>query len=320
MTTPGIAAGMISERTEDLSASHQHLYPTVLAARRRRYPEARVAYLLILPALAFLLFTYGYSIIALVSFSLHQRGRGQWVGLDNYRLLFGDRLFRLSLTHNLALVATVPVIIGLSVIVASMLHERVRGWKIYRLVLFLPNMLPVVVAGIAFGFIFEKHGMLNAILHLVGLGALSQDWLGDSHFALPAVASVIVWRQAGFGVVLLLARMVQIPLELYESVRLEGANWWQTLCHVTIPQVATIIAFYAGLLVIELFAWVINYIIVLTKGGPGFSTYVSEYFIYDRAFGYDQMGIASAFSVVLLTTVLIGMYAYFSWLRRRDVF
>jgi ABC-type sugar transport system permease subunit len=311
---------MISERTEGLRAAPQHPSLAALAARRRRYSEARVAYLLILPALAFLLFTYGYSIIALVSFSLHQRGRGEWVGLDNYRLLFGDRLFRLSLAHNLALLATVPVIVGLSVVVASLLHERLRGWKVYRLVLFLPNMLPVVVAGIAFGYIFEKHGMLNAILRLIGLGGLSQDWLGDSHFALPAVASVIVWRQAGFGIVLLLARMVQIPLELYESVRLEGANWWQTLYHVTIPQVATIITFYVGLLVIELFAWVISYIIVLTKGGPGFSTYVSEYFIYDRAFGYDQMGIASAFSVVLLTTVLTGMYAYFSWLRRRDVF
>jgi ABC-type sugar transport system permease subunit len=178
----------------------------------------------------------------------------------------------------------------------------------------------VVVSGVAFGFIFQRHGMLNVILRVLGLGSLAQDWLGDSRFALAAVASVIVWRQAGFGIVLLLARMVQIPLELYESVRIDGANWWQTLRHVTIPQVATIIAFYVGMIVIELFTWVINYVFVLTKGGPGFSTYVSEYFIYDRAFGYDQMGIASAFSVVLLVGVLTGMYSYFSWLRRRDVF
>jgi ABC-type sugar transport system permease subunit len=290
------------------------------AARRPRYPQAGVAYLLILPAMALLAFTYAYSIVELVVFSLHQRGRGEWVGLDNYRLLFGDRLFRLSLVHNLALLVTVPIIVGLSVVVAALLHERVRGWKVYRLVLFLPNMLPVVVAGIAFGFILEKHGMVNAILRAVGLSALSQDWLGDTRFALPAVASVIVWRQAGFGIVLLLARMVQIPLELYESVRLDGAGWWQTLFHVTLPQVSSIIAFYVGLLVIELFSWVINYIIVLTKGGPGFATYVSEYYIYDRAFGYDQMGLASAFSVILLAAVLTGMYAYFSWLRRRDVF
>jgi len=294
--------------------------PKTIVSGRRIRRRAGVAYLLIAPALAFLAFTYAYPLVQLVGFSLHRRGRGEWVGLDNYRLLAADPLFRTSILHNAELIAVVPILVGLSVLVAALLHQQFQGWKVYRVVLFLPHMLPVVVTGIAFGFIYETHGILNQLLHAVGLAVLAQNWLGDARLALLAVAAVIVWRQAGFGTVLLLARMVQIPPELYDSSRIDGAGWWQTLWQVTVPQLWTIIAFYVGVIVIDLFSWVFNYIYVLTKGGPGYSTYVSEYFIYDRAFAYDQIGIASAFSVVLLAGVFVGMFVYFGWLRGRDVF
>lgn len=285
--------------------------------RLRRF---RTAYLLVLPACCFLAFTYAYPVTQLIVFSLHQRGRGEWVGLANYRLLLLDPLFRVSLLHNVLLLGVVPILVCLSVIVAALLHEQFRGWKVYRIVVFLPIMLPVVVAGIAFGFIYEVHGPLNITLQALGLGRFAQNWLGDARFALSAVAGVVVWRQLGFGIVLILARIVQIPLELYDSAGIDGAGWWQTLRLVTVPQLSTIIAFYVGVIVIELFSWVFNYVYVLTKGGPGFSTYVSELFIYDRAFGYDQMGIASAFSVMVLVGVVTSMFFYFTWLRGRDVF
>jgi ABC-type sugar transport system permease subunit len=288
--------------------------------RRKARAQAGLAYLLIAPALAFLAFTYLYPTAQLIVFSLHQRGRGVWSGFDNYRLLFDDSLVRTSLLHNVELLALVPMLVGLSVLIAALLHGEIRGWKVYRIILFLPHMLPVVVTGIAFGFIYETHGALNDVLRGFGLGVLAQNWLGDPRFALPAVAAVIAWRQVGFGTILLLARMVQIPLDLYDSARIDGAGWWQTVWRVTVPQLSTIIAFYVGVIVIELFSWVFNYVYVLTKGGPGFSTYVSEVFIYDRAFGYDQMGIASAFSVVLLVGVFVAMFLYFGWLRGRDVF
>jgi ABC-type sugar transport system permease subunit len=285
--------------------------------RLRRF---QTAYLLVFPACCFLAFTYAYPVTQLIRFSLHLRGRGGWVGLANYRLLLLDPLFRISVLHNVLLVGVVPILVCLSVIGAALLHEQFRGWKVYRIVIFLPNMLPVVVAGIAFGFIYEIHGPLNLTLQALGLGRFAQNWLGDARFALAAVAGVVVWRQLGFGIVLILARLVQIPLDLYDSARIDGAGWWQTLWLVTVPQASTVIAFYVGVVVIELFSWVFNYVYVLTKGGPGFSTYVSELFIYDRAFGYDQMGIASAFSVLVLAAVFTSMFLYFTWLRGRDVF
>jgi ABC-type sugar transport system permease subunit len=291
-------------------------------ARRRatRHADTRAAFLLLTPALAILGFTYAYPLVELVRFSLHRRGREEWTGLDNFRLLLSDTGFWASVEHNFELLVIVPVIVVIATLVAALLRDQIRGWKLYRVIVFMPHVLPVVVAGVAFGFVLQTHGPLNALLEAAHLPGLAQDWLGDPRFALGSVAGVIVWRQAGFGVVLLLARMVQIPLELYESARLDGAGWWQTLWHVTVPQLRTVLAFYVGMIVIELFSWVFNYIYVLTKGGPGLSTYVSEYYIYDRAFGYDQMGIGSAFSLLVLTTVLVGTFVYFGWLRRRDVF
>jgi ABC-type sugar transport system permease subunit len=293
------------------------------ASSRRRTTvrtDTRAAYLLLTPALVILGFTYAYPLVELVRFSLHRRGREEWTGLENFRLLLSDTGFWVSVQHNVELLTIVPVIVTIATLVAALLRDQIRGWKVYRVIVFMPHVLPVVVAGVAFGFVLQTHGPLNALLQAAHLPALAQDWLGDPRFALGSVAGVIVWRQAGFGVILLLARMVQIPVELYESARLDGAGWWPVLWHVTIPQLRTVLAFYVGMIVIELFSWVFNYIYVLTKGGPGLSTYVSEYYIYDRAFGYDQMGIGSAFSLLVLTTVLVGTFIYFSWLRRRDVF
>lgn len=275
--------------------------------------------MLVAPALAVLLFTYGYPVVELVQFSLHRRGRDEWVGLLNYEQLFLDSVFWTSVEHNLMLLSVIPLLVSTSIVVAAVLRDRVRGWRVYRVIIFLPQMMPVVVVGIAFGYILETHGLFNAILDVGHLDDLAQNWLGDPRFALAAVAAVIFWRQLGFGVILLLARMVQIPNDLYEAAQIDGAGWWRTLRHVTVPELRTIVAFYVGMIVIELFSWVFNYIYVLTKGGPGFSTYISEYYIYDRAFGYDQLGLASAFAVVLIAVVFVAMFGYFTWLRRVQV-
>jgi ABC-type sugar transport system permease subunit len=279
---------------------------------------SRLAYAFLLPALLVMGFVYLYAIMQVVGFSLRDRGLGPWVGTKNYFSLLADPVFWIALRNNVSLLGLIPILIFLSLVFASLLYERFPGWKLYRVVIFLPYAIPVVVAGLALSFLLETRGLVNQLLRMVGLRFLALNWLGDSHVALFTVGGVILWRELGFGIILFLARMTQLSVELYESARLDGAGWWQTLALITVPQLSTIIAFYVGVMVIQLFSWVFNYIFVLTRGGPGFSTYVSEYYIYQRAFSYDDMGSASAFSVVVLLLVLTGTFVYFGWLGRRE--
>jgi len=286
-------------------------------ARRRRQTNG-IGFAFLLPALLVMAFVYGYTILQVVGFSTRERGLGPWVGLANYVHLMSDPLFWTSIRNNVTLFGLIPVLIFSSLVFASLLYERPPGWRVYRVLIFLPYAIPVVVAGLALSFILESQGLVDQFLRAIGLPWLALNWLGDSHIALLTVAGVILWRELGFGIILFLARMTQLSPELYESARLDGAGWWQVLRFITVPQLSTIISFYAGVMIIQLFSWVFNYIFVLTRGGPGFSTYVSEYYIYQRAFAYDELGNASAFATIMLGVVLAGMFAYFAWLGRRE--
>jgi len=113
--------------------------------------------------------------------------------------------------------------------------------------------------------------------------------------------------------------MTQLPLDLYDAARVDGANWWQRLRHVTVPQMSVIIAFYCGIVIIALLSWVFNYVLVLTRGGPGTSTYVIEYYIYSRAFQYGDFGNAAALSTLLLAVILTFMGGYLTWLSKKGV-
>ena len=114
------------------------------------------------------------------------------------------------------------------------------------------------------------------------------------------VCAVVVWKQLGFGVVVLLARMLSIDVSLYESAELDGASEYRKLVNITIPQARSIIEFYVVITLIEMLSWVFSYVFVMTSGGPGGSTYILEYLIYKKAFGGGNYNIAQAISVVIL--------------------
>jgi ABC-type sugar transport system permease subunit len=156
------------------------------------------------------------------------------------------------------------------------------------------------VVGIVFSYILQANGVFNLILRSTGLGFLAREWLGASATAIWAIMFVVIWKELGFGIVLFLARMSSISEELYDAAKLDGAGWWQQLVYVTIPQMTAVIEFYIIINMITMLSWVFSYVLVMTKGGPGNSTWVMEYFIYQKAFPYSQMQIASAAAVLLL--------------------
>jgi ABC-type sugar transport system permease subunit len=270
-----------------------------------------------LPAVAVVVFVFLYPIYSVVRTSFEDPFTEEFAGLVNYRSLFGDPIFHAAVINNLKLFVVLPVLVVTSLVIAQILHDQIRGWRVYRAVIFMPYVVPVVVAALVFGQILQSRGMVNAGLEAVGLGGLAQNWLGDPKTAVWSVAGVIQWRELAFGVILFLARMTQLPADLTDAARVDGANWWQRLRHVTVPQMATIIAFYIGIIVVALFNWVFNYVFVLTKGGPGTSTYVMEYYIYSRAFIYGDFGNAAALSTLMLGAILAFMVTFLTWLNRR---
>ncbi len=270
--------------------------------------------------IVFVVGIFAYPILSLFRYSVENVGTSAYLpttyaGLGNFRYIFSDSLFLTALGNNLKLFLCVPVMVGLSVILSAVLFDRPRGWKVYRTLLFVPYVLSIPVVGVVFGYVFQYQGVLNTILRSLGLDLLARDWLGSPAWALPTIMFVIVWKELGFGIVLCLARLMSVGEEYFESARVDGARWWQILRHVTIPQLAPALAFYAIVELINMLSWVFAYVYVMTLGGPMNSTVVTEFYIYQQVFQNDVVGVGAAAGVVLLGVVAL-LIALRSWMGR----
>jgi len=259
-------------------------------------------WLYLAPALVALVLVFGYPIVRLVILSLQRTSGGVviFAGLTNYQSLLKDDVFVMAIRNNLSLLICVPIMVVVALILAVFLFERMRGWQFYRTTLFLPYLLPITVVGLIFSYIFQLSGVLNDFLKFIGLDILALDWLGSTKLALPTLMFVIIWKEVGFGIVLFLARLMSVEEELFDAAKIDGANWWQLQWYITVPQLSTVIEFFSVVSVITMLSWVFNYVYVMTGGGPGNSTMVTELYVYLAGFRYNQMNIASAVSVLLL--------------------
>ena len=277
-------------------------------------------YLYIFPSIIVISVIFFYPVIQVLRFStLRISSRGEkFIGLNNYLSLFDDRVFIEAIKHNLILLFAVPILVFLGLIFAVFMYERIKGWRIYRSVLFMPYILAIPVVGIVFSYIFQFNGILNQFLRSIGLNFLALDWLGSSKYALITVMGVIIWKEFGFGIVLFLARLMSVDEQLFEAAKIEGANWFQILFRITIPQLAMVIEFYVVITIITMLSWVFNYVYVMTSGGPGTSTIVTEFYIYLMGFRYNLMGIAAAASVILLIITVFLILLRFSISKRME--
>ncbi len=150
-----------------------------------------------------------------------------------------------------------------------LLYDQMRGWRVYRSVLFLPYILAVPIVGIVASYIFTLHGVVNDLLAKVGLQSLAIDWIGSEHYALMTVLIVIIWREVGFGIVLFLARLMSQDDAPLEAARIDGAGWWQRLWHVILPELRGTIEFYVVIAATTVLAFAFAYVWTLTQGGPG---------------------------------------------------
>ena len=268
-------------------------------------------YVLIAPAAAFLGLIFIYSLVRLAYASVHtgDNGNSGPVQLDAYRFVIDDPIFRSAVEHNLLLLLSVPVVLVLALAIAMILHEGIMGWRFYRTIVFVPYILAIPVLGTTFVYILSLNGSLNDLLGAIGLGFLQQDWLGSPSWVLPSLASIIVYHELGFGVVLFLARLLSLPEEVDQAGRIDGCNWWQLRRRITLPQMTGVITAFVTLELITMLSWVFAYVYSTTKGGPNFASYVIELYIFDNAFTFRAPSFAAAAAILLLaaSTVLIAV-------------
>jgi raffinose/stachyose/melibiose transport system permease protein len=272
----------------------------------------RVAYLYLAPALLFyLVFAFGPLIYTtwLSFFKWDGITVGTWVGLDNYNQVLSDPAIRSSFVHSLVLIvfyALLPCALGLF-IASIMVHSRVRGVGFFRAVLFLPQTIATVVVAIAWVWIYGQNGPINEGLRAIGLGGLARSWLGDFNLALPAVGLVGTWVMFGLCMVLFIAGIQKIPTSLYEAARVDGAGRWREFLAVTLPSLRGELA--VALTLTTIFALrTFDLVYVATSGGPGSSTTVPSWLVYQNAFAVGRVGLAAAVAVVL--TIIIFAVAF----------
>lgn len=279
-------------------------------------------YLYVLPLVALLVFVFGYPLVRIFEFSFKMvRGiNGPWIGLRNYDLVLSQPLFWESVGHNLLLLIAVPFMVVWSLLIAVVLYERLRGWKLYRVMLFLPYILAIPIIAVVMKKIFQFNGPVNELLRWAGMDFLALDWIGSSDVALWTVMILIVWRESALGIILFLARLLSLDESLIESAKLEGANWWQRLWYVIVPQMKVVMEFYIVVSVITILSAVFSYVYMIGggRGGPGTSTMVVELYIFNALIRSSLPGIASAVSVLLFLVSLLLIVPLFAARRRAN--
>jgi raffinose/stachyose/melibiose transport system permease protein len=285
---------------------------TVTTGRKQARPSAvirsRIApYLYLLPAFAVYASFLLYPLLRAGQFSLYDWpgfGPSTFVGLGNYVDLLGDRRFHAAILHALILIvfySLLPLVVGL-VLAAILRRGQVRGLGLFRVLIFLPQVIALVVVAVAWHQIYAPNGLLNDVLTAVGLDDATRGWLGDPTFALPAVGMIGFWLQTGLVMLLLLAGMGRIPNDLFEAARLDGAGPVGEFFAITLPSVRAEIATALVLTIIAALK-TFDLVYVTTSGGPGTATTVPSYEVYNRAFNLKEVGSASAVAVVL--TILV---------------
>jgi raffinose/stachyose/melibiose transport system permease protein len=286
------------------------------APRKRRRGPTRapgdprnIGWLYVLPGLAFyVLFTLA-PLLHTVYYSLFDWDGltpKTWVGLANYGEALSDSVLRDSFVHSAVLIvyyAVFPVIIGL-VLTAALTRAAIRGFRFFRTVLFLPQLIAGVVIAQAWTWIYASDGPLNRFLELIGLGSLARPWLGDFTWALPSIGAIGSWVTFGLCMVLFIAGVQKIPTSLYDAARVDGAGPVREFFAVTLPglRAEILVAFVLTTInALRSFDIVYN----TTAGGPGGSTIVPSMYMYQNAFLYNRVGYAAAIATVLAIAIFL---------------
>ncbi|MDO5662502.1 MAG: sugar ABC transporter permease [Brachybacterium sp.] len=315
--------------------------PAPRGRRARFTPQRALFFLLFLgvPLTVYIVFVVSPFLQAFYYSMTDWRGLArapQFIGFDNYTRLFNDPVFRRAVLNNMIYMIVLPTVtislaFALAILVTIGGNSRgqvrgISGANIYRVVSFFPYVIPAVVVGILFAFIYSPNGgLLNGMLNLLAtpLNAVGMDiptintgWLGSRDWARWAIMAAVIWSLVGFYMVLFVAAIKAVPAEVVEAARLDGAGRFRLSVQVVLPMIRENVStalVYMGILALDMFV----YIRVMTpSGGTGKSTEVVSRYLYETAFSQSRFGLASAMGVVMaLITMLMAVLVIFGFRR-----
>ncbi|RMI43552.1 carbohydrate ABC transporter permease [Streptomyces triticirhizae] len=283
---------------------------------------ARTGLALVLPAVLFVVVFVFTPLVVAVYMSMTDFpliGDYEFIGLRNYELAWSDPVFGRSILYTLLYTAivTVPILL-LGYTLAVLVRSNRRGSTLLRTIFFLPYIIGLTT--ISFVMLLEAQpnsGGVNLVLRALGITDGSTAWLVDGPLATGLIVVLVVWGTSGLTMVLLMSAMQAIPREVYESAELDGAGWWRTERHITLPMVrrslvlATVISVIGSFLAFSQFY-------ILTQGGPGSDTTTVVMSIYRRAFIDLQLGASAAMSLILVAIIAVITAVQFWLFRERD--
>ncbi|MDB9525272.1 sugar ABC transporter permease [Oscillatoria sp. CS-180] len=227
-----------------------------------------------------------------------------WIGLENFQALLSDRTFWTTVKNTLLyLIGVVPVLAILPLLLAILVNQKLRGIRWFRVAYYTPVVISMVVAGIAWRWLYAENGFFNQILLGLGLTARGIPWLTSPALALPSVMLVTVWKGLGYYMVIYLAGLQTIPADLYEAAAIEGSDGWRKHWDITFPLMrpyiflVTVISAIAATKVFE-------EVYIMTQGGPLNSSKTIVYYVYELAFQELELSYACTVGLVLFLVIL----------------
>ena len=278
------------------------------STRRKALKQNLVAYSFILPnLLGFALFTLVPVVFSLGLALMNWDGANvvTWAGLDNFKKLFSDTTFRISLFNTFYyVIGTVPPTMAAALGLALLLNQRLRGRNFFRTTFFFPYVASLVAVAVVWNMLFNPAmGPVNQLLTALGVENPPR-WTASIDWAMPTVILASIWKGMGYYMVIYLAALQGIPSYLYEAAEIDGANAWQRFRYITLPMLTPATFFVSIMLIIASFK-VFDLLMVMTGGGPGRATNVLVIHTYNTAFKEFRFGYSSAIAMVLFLIVLV---------------
>lgn len=284
--------------------------------------DARAATLFLLPFLAFYVVLKLWPIVYGFWISLHNwssiGGAPTFVGAQNYQRVLYDPLFWRSFGNTALFTAiATPSLIALGMGLALILNRALPGGGVFRTLFYLPNMLSVSVISLIFVAVLtaDSSGLVNNFLSYFGIGPI--PFLLNQHTAMPSLAAAAVWWTVGFNMLILLAGLQNIPSEINDAARVDGANGWRRFIWITLPLLRRPLMLVTILQLIACFQ-VFGLVDVMTRGGPGGATRSLVYYLFERAFTNSQLGYGAAIATILFLILFVISIVQLRLFRQQD--
>lgn len=284
--------------------------PSTLSSGFRRMVDRRNPQYVV-PAIALTLLVFLVPTLTAIYFSFFDWRpgvSGEFVGMENYLNILGDSRFQEALRNQALYLLGVPLWTFAPLALALFLYEKVPAASIFRTAYFLPAVIPAAIVALIFKTVLAPDGLVNSLLGQVGLGALARNWIDDPSLIKPTIIAITLWSSIGLGTLIYGSALSAISPEYFEAARLDGAGWGSTIRHVVWPEIRSTVFAFGALQIVSVFVYFFGTIVVLTNGGPGYSSATLDFDVYIRSILFGKFGQGAAESVILVG-LLIGLFA-----------